>query len=87
MSKKASLFSWLIQVVVWSRVLCSEVYLVGSENTHICEASFSADKRCCWRREVLIEGAVNGDPQDGERGLAQHKKQDPRLEGMLKVRI
>lgn len=41
--KKASLFCWLILVVVWSRVLCSEVYLVGSEKTHICEVSFSAD--------------------------------------------
>lgn len=48
--KKASTFCWLILVVVWSRVLCSEVYLVGSENTHICEVSFSADLRRCWRR-------------------------------------
>lgn len=50
MTKKASLFCWLILVVVWSRVLCSEVYLVGSWKTHVCEASFSADKRRCWWR-------------------------------------
>lgn len=42
--KEASLFCWLILVVVWSRVLCSEVYLAGSVNTHVCEVSFSADK-------------------------------------------
>lgn len=29
MTEKASLFCWLILVVVLSRVLCSEVYLVG----------------------------------------------------------
>lgn len=74
--KKASLFCWLILVVVWSRVLCSEVYLVGSENSHICEASFSADLRDVAGGEDPVEGAaVNGDPQgffffwEGGRGL------------------
>lgn len=43
---EASLFCWLILVVVWSRVLCSEVYLAGSVNTHICicEVSCLTDK-------------------------------------------
>lgn len=35
-NEKASLFFWLIHVIAWSRVLCSEVYLVGSENSHLC---------------------------------------------------
>lgn len=85
MSKKASLLSWLIQVVVWSRVLCSEVYLVGSENTHICEASFSADKRCCWRRGSYRRCCKRRPAGWGER-IGSAQETGPEAGGNVKIK-
>lgn len=69
---KASLLCWLVLLVVWSRVLCSEVYLAGS----VCEVIAACG-----------EGPVSHPPCMREMNLNKHFKLEWRSPEKKKIRF